>query len=629
MRLKKQFSVDAAERAQLFIMSYFYLLFTVLFFYSFQAEAQVRTVDLRENSQQAQLLDFLKTLPGDLNINSPEHLAAVETYIQRAESGFDIDIVIDFQNTIHSSVVLTGNSRVGAESLLKLYNTFSDEMNAEQQHWALIIIATSHNASNNHDKAQELLTGILPEIENRFHLGRAYAELGTSNSRTGRHEIAVENYLEAISLYRQGDHVKQIAEVYNRLGMLYYSLEDYEMSVSYYQRHIARAEENGDPLMLGNGYINIGAAYRQAGDPEKALDFYRKGLEISEEIGRIQDVARAAMNIGNIYAEKGEVDEALSYYGQSLEISQQLGLEYGIMINQYNIGNLYFEQGQYGQSEEAFLTAYDLMDRQNHIYDFRLVTNRLGRLYEIIGNFEKSVYFLKIYMEINAEIFDAERLRITEDLRATYETERKEQEIALANTLLQQKSIENRFLFLLAIFLAAALLAGFVYYRKRNEYLKLLYQRNVEILHSSGHQVISTPYKAILQPDTRKESENWNKLYEKVTKLFIEEKMYRNPNIRLDKLAVKAGSNRKYVSEAISSSTGMNFNNFVNFYRVNEAKVLIIAGEDSMSEVQYQCGFNSRSTFYTAFKHFTGMSPTEFQKMNRVQSSEAAKAQGH
>jgi len=62
---------------------------------------------------------------------------------------------------------------------------------------------------------------------------------------------------------------------------------------------------------------------------------------------------------------------------------------------------------------------------------------------------------------------------------------------------------------------------------------------------------------------------------------------------------------------------------------VNEAKVLIIAGEDSMSEVQYQCGFNSGTTFYTAFKHFTGMTPTDFQKMNREKSSQAAKAQGH
>jgi len=66
----------------------------------------------------------------------------------------------------------------------------------------------------------------------------------------------------------------------------------------------------------------------------------------------------------------------------------------------------------------------------------------------------------------------------------------------------------------------------------------------------------------------------------------------------------------------------MQFNNYVNSYRVNEAKKMILEGEESMSEVQYACGFNSRTTFYTAFKTFTGMSPSKFKEMSRHRVSE-------
>jgi AraC-like DNA-binding protein len=86
------------------------------------------------------------------------------------------------------------------------------------------------------------------------------------------------------------------------------------------------------------------------------------------------------------------------------------------------------------------------------------------------------------------------------------------------------------------------------------------------------------------------------------------------------------GSNRRYVSDAITEATDMNFNNYINFYRINEAKKRIIEGEDSISEVQYACGFNSRTTFYTAFKKFTGMPPSEFRKISRKKREKNSKS---
>lgn len=173
------------------------------------------------------------------------------------------------------------------------------------------------------------------------------------------------------------------------------------------------------------------------------------------------------------------------------------------------------------------------------------------------------------------------------------------------------------FLAMFAVSLVIAFFAGVIYYRKRNQHMKQLYNKNLEVVKSlrvGDEKVRNSSHK---QAEEAGESNHLDELYQKIKPLLTQEKIYRNPDLNLPKLSEMAGSNRKYVSEAITKATDMNFNNFINFYRINEAKQLILAGEENMSEVQYKCGFNSRTTFYTAFKKFTGMSPTKFKKMSQ------------
>jgi AraC-like DNA-binding protein len=59
----------------------------------------------------------------------------------------------------------------------------------------------------------------------------------------------------------------------------------------------------------------------------------------------------------------------------------------------------------------------------------------------------------------------------------------------------------------------------------------------------------------------------------------------------------------------------LNFSNFINRYRVNHSKQFFQAdflSRYTISSIGFESGFNSRSTFYNAFKKFTGMSPSDY-----------------
>lgn len=95
------------------------------------------------------------------------------------------------------------------------------------------------------------------------------------------------------------------------------------------------------------------------------------------------------------------------------------------------------------------------------------------------------------------------------------------------------------------------------------------------------------------------------------------DKLYREPDLSLSDLAERLDIPPKLLSQVINQSFGKNFFDFVNSYRVAEAKEIFGSGRgkhQTVLEVMYEVGFNSKSSFNTAFKKATGQTPTRFRE---------------
>lgn len=110
------------------------------------------------------------------------------------------------------------------------------------------------------------------------------------------------------------------------------------------------------------------------------------------------------------------------------------------------------------------------------------------------------------------------------------------------------------------------------------------------------------------------------KLYNQLKKLMEVDKLYLSADLTLKTLADLLDTNTKYLSQVVNHQAGLNFQQFVNYYRVDEAKRKIIT--DSLSNltlygIALQCGFKNKSTFYKVFKELTGFTPKDFVKSER------------
>ena len=106
-----------------------------------------------------------------------------------------------------------------------------------------------------------------------------------------------------------------------------------------------------------------------------------------------------------------------------------------------------------------------------------------------------------------------------------------------------------------------------------------------------------------------------NKLLNQLNTLMKEEELYKNANLKSSEVAKKIQLTTHQFSQLLNDNLGKNFSVFINEYRIEAAKSMIKLDTNlTLEAVGYECGFNSKSTFFTTFKKLTSTTPAYFKK---------------
>ena len=112
-------------------------------------------------------------------------------------------------------------------------------------------------------------------------------------------------------------------------------------------------------------------------------------------------------------------------------------------------------------------------------------------------------------------------------------------------------------------------------------------------------------------------SERMDEYILRLKNLMDHEKLYLEPDLTLPILAKRVDCSVNHLSQVVNAGFSMSFFDFLNSYRVQEAKTILSDGKDSpksILDVSFAVGFNSNSAFYAAFKKATGVTPAQFRR---------------
>jgi AraC-like DNA-binding protein len=113
-----------------------------------------------------------------------------------------------------------------------------------------------------------------------------------------------------------------------------------------------------------------------------------------------------------------------------------------------------------------------------------------------------------------------------------------------------------------------------------------------------------------LQPDFKE------RVVQKLLALFENEKPYLRSELTINDIAAKIKAPRHVVTEVLNTTLGKNFYQFVNEYRVEAVKRMLSDPKYqnlSIEAIGFECGFNSKSTFFSVFKQMTGTTPAKWR----------------
>jgi len=130
-------------------------------------------------------------------------------------------------------------------------------------------------------------------------------------------------------------------------------------------------------------------------------------------------------------------------------------------------------------------------------------------------------------------------------------------------------------------------------------------------------EVIDINSVAAAENNTANDVKEWK---EKLLSLLQSGKAYEDPELSLTQVAKQLQSNPSLISKMVNRGFGLNFNDFINQFRIEAVKQMLNKGEhknQTLLGIAFECGFNSKATFNRAFKKATGQSPKEWLQQNR------------
>lgn len=304
-----------------------------------------------------------------------------------------------------------------------------------------------------------------------------YEAVGKMDSSEHFHLIALENKALA------GDSLGMAASM-NNLGILYDLTDRNDESLDYYLRALRIYEEQSDdPFQVAMVLGNVGIVLKKLKEYDRSVDYYDRALKIYQEEGSEFGETVTVGNIGSILINLGRYEESVSYSKRAEEGYRSLGYLRYMPYATHNIAIAQDSLGQWEMAEENYRSVIDqhgsfenfielassqnalanlLIKRKNFAdartvatqarenalkvksYEFAVrATKTLADAETKLGNYQASNQYLNQYIIGRDSLFEAEKTKQIFELETQYETEKKEQQIALQESELAEQALIN------------------------------------------------------------------------------------------------------------------------------------------------------------------------------------------
>jgi len=462
---------------------------------------------------------------------------------------------------------------------------------------ALKTAAYAYNSAGNLDSAMFFTKKIL-NYADRHHDNKmkrnALSSLATILAQNKLYGEALEYHRKAYQLTLAINDSVNLPLIEYNIGLSFLNLKQTDSCLYYLNHAIDGAKRRNNNELLVYIYGTFSDCYLLLKNDTERTKYLLLANEIAEKIGNMQFLAMGYSSLTQSALENNHYTEALTFGQKALEI---------LKINHYPVHQMKVDSMMY------------------------IACKKSGRHIE-------ALQYLESFNKFKEDIVNERQRDKLNDLVIKFNIAEKDLIIANQKLEIAQKQRNQQRLIIALVFIMLGLATLIVYELRSRKFRKELFRKekylDTQIAEmrdwlqwkqsKDSQQPVATEFKDTEQdikiPETEKTPAN-KALFAELREAFEQQKLYLDPEVNLTSVIKILGTNKKYLYQALSKSSDDNFRNFVNRYRINEAKSIIESkirqGEELViSDLYSLTGFNSMVSFYRAFSSITGLTPRQY-----------------
>jgi signal transduction histidine kinase len=233
--------------------------------------------------------------------------------------------------------------------------------------------------------------------------------------------------------------------VQRQLGVVYREAKDYKRAAAYLNKALAGFRQQQDDFRYISTGISLSILYRNLKLPDSSLYILNQCYAVSSR--QAASPYRSAMiqeHLGESYYQKEHFIKALEHYSSAYTTFKKLNNKGDIAYEAMNMGKTLWKLQRTAGAEQYFTEAYrisDTLKMLNFQYD---IAQTLADMYSENGNWQKAYQYRNNAAVLRDSIDLSEQMRLTNELKEKFETEKKENEIVLLKTQNQLTAADNR-----------------------------------------------------------------------------------------------------------------------------------------------------------------------------------------
>jgi len=430
-------------------------------------------------------------------------------------------------------------------------------------------------------------------LKGLFRLELLYSEHGQNDS-------AIAICYERLRINRLRKSYKSLSDNFRALNALLLTNIGTKTTSGLMDSCLYYALLSKDTLVIAVAYTNYGLGVAGS-DVELGLRYLRKAVFLSNSVkdpivflySRIQ-TSKVLIDIDSLNKAEQMLNEALT---KAISINEKVHRTHIYIA----LGSIYLKEGRNDEAINALIKAKNLAKAGPYNYYLPDIYKGLVDVYRKTNRFDSSLFYSERAAYIQSKMVNEKVNQQVVEVNAKYQLDAKESAI---------KKLGNRIgafkkLVLFIIIGSISVIAFFVVYffKIKNSSKNGRFYKNQFV---KGAKRISAPL-----PETFKIG------FEKV---FVEDEIFTQPDITLQKLAELLKTNTTYLSRFINDEYKTNFSQLLNQHRIEKACTLLL--NDKMDNLTIEAiaqaaGFNSKSTFNSAFRSIKGVTPTQWRETNK------------